>query len=310
MTADRASGTARLIAAATVMREGSGQQYLAGPEGAADWCRIFLSTNRADRLLLWSACSSLGQAWWRLAEWATIPGLVSHWMRRKREIDRLARQAAVDGFEQLVVLGAGLDSLAFRVDEQRVFGRIVLADRPTTLAVVRTATGASDATTLNSTGAAKTHGVGFLALDLARDDVSTLLAASREFDSNRATLVVIEGVLMYLSATNVERVLQSLASLPAPRARLIVSSMIQDERRPVGFQGQSRLVNYWLSRRQETMRWASSRSALLALLNECGWTAVRLVDLVGEEAGCGTTSSGLGSEVLAVAERAGRMRGQ
>ena len=239
-----------------------------------------------------------GRAWWRCAESIALRGIVSHWMRRKREIDRLARLAASDGFTQLVVLGAGLDTLAFRLSQERLYERVISADHPATLDVVRAAT-VRDAIANGS----ESREVEMLALDLVRDDVCAVLTAEPAFDPARATLVVIEGVLMYLAEPVVARVLRALATLQTPRLHLIASWMLAEPGQPIGFRGQSPLVPAWLRRRSEPMLWASTPPTLPPFLDGLGWSTLRLIDLDEEDPGVGGDSRGLRSEKLVVAER-------
>lgn len=283
-----------------------GGRGICGPAGAAAWCERFLSTNRSDRLLLRSARSTLGGIWWRLAEWASIPGLISHWMCRKRAIDQLVNEAAGDGFKQLIVLGGGLDSLAFRLADERVYDRILSADYPATLAVVRKATGSADSRVSSKPAVSV---VELISIDLERDDIYTTISASPEFDVRLPTVIVIEGVLMYLSAPTVERVLRSVARLSSARLRLVASSMIVDHPGdPPGFTGQSRWIRRWLSSRHEPMLWASTREGLLAKLVDIGWNNSRLLDLSQEDGGRRRHDAGLRSETLVTAERQGSDR--
>lgn len=303
MNAEQASGTARLIAAATVMREGvDGRRGISGPAGAGAWCERFLSTNRSDRLLLWSARSTMGRLWWRIAEWATIPGLVSHWMCRKHAIDKLASEAAADGFQQLIVIGGGLDSLAFRLDRERVYERILSADHPATLSLVRAATSWSDSDPQWTSPGFHAHNVELIPLNLDRDDVYGTIGLSHNFDARLPTVVVIEGVLMYLSPPTVELVLRSIARLSTARLRMIASSMIVDPGDSPGFSGQSRWVRRWLRRLHEPMLWGSTREGLLTMLAALEWSDVRVLDL--SEQGCGEhpDTIGLRSEIVVVAE--------
>lgn len=307
MNAERSSATARLIAAATVMCNSSRARSDEAPAGAAAWCERFLSARRADRLLLWSAHYWLGRCWWRLVELIATPGIVAHWMRRKREIDRLARQAAAEGFTQLIVLGAGFDSLAFRLDRERLYERVISADHPATLEVVRSALSRSGASALPPPPRADVdrsipHGVELLALDLACDDVRTVIRSARAFDSSRATFVVIEGVLMYLPESDVERVFRSIAALATAKVRLVASWMLAKPGQPIGFLGQSRLVGTWLSRRSEPMLWASTPPSLQAMLARAGWGDARIIDLTSGDTARGADAHGLASELLVVAQ--------
>jgi O-methyltransferase involved in polyketide biosynthesis len=264
---DRASATAVLIAAATVMRgESSGSGP--APTGAVAWCERFLSTTRGHRWLRRSVQCSPGRAWWRLVESMLLPGAVSHWMRRKREIDRLARDAAASGLTQLVVIGAGLDSLAFRNGQERLYPCIEL-----------------------------------ISVDMAQQDINAVLTAVPGFDRTRPTLVVIEGVLMYLPEPAVARVLRSIVSLPNPRVRLIISWMAAEPGKPVGFAGQSRFIPGWLRRRSEPKLWGSTPAAIPAFMDSLGWSNTRVIDLAGDDRFEPAEARGLRSEQLAVAER-------
>jgi O-methyltransferase involved in polyketide biosynthesis len=55
---------------------------------------------------------------------------------RKHAIETIARRSASEGFSQLMVLGAGFDSLAFRLTSDSTFARAVEADHPDTQRVV------------------------------------------------------------------------------------------------------------------------------------------------------------------------------
>jgi methyltransferase (TIGR00027 family) len=272
MKPNRASATARLIAAATVLREADPNVHHRPPRGAAAWCARFLSTNPADRLLLRSMRFWPTRMIWCGVERAALPGIVDHWMLRKREIDRLARQAGAQGFTQLIVLGAGMDSLAFRMAERGEFKAILSADHPATLSVIRTAL----------TNEANV-GVHLLAIDLTIDDVASTLTVADGFDANANTLFVIEGVLMYLRETKVRELLNAIHKLPTPRARVIASWMHAEPGREIGFHGQPGLVTRWLRRRAEPMLWGSTPEGIGMMLNELGWHDARLIDLARPE---------------------------
>lgn len=290
MKAHQASSTARLIAAATIMREHQGDPSQAAPRDAALWCERFLSQSHLDRFIKLSVKSPAGRVWWRAVERLVLPGIVSHWMRRKQEIDRIARLAAEDGFTQLVVLGSGLDTLAHRLMHEGVFGSVISADHPATLVSVRRA--------LNDAALR----VPMLDLDLTTDDLPSVLLACSSFDPGRSTLFVIEGVLMYLPEHVVAKVFRSIASLPVPNARLLASWMLQIPGRPMGFHDQAMLVPRWLKQIGEPMLWESMPAKVERLLIETGWNATRLIDLSETNPDDANAVRGLASERLLVAE--------
>ena len=217
-----------------------------------------------------------------------LRGIVDHWMRRKREIDALARMATAEGFGQLLVLGGGLDTLAWRNAEAESFARIVIADHPATLAAVRQA-------------AAPLPRMALAPLDL-RDGITREVIDA--LDPAADVLVVIEGVLMYLPEHSVERVLRDIACLPNPRVRLVASWMVKRPGAHIGFGGQSPVVGRWLTRCGEPMEWAAIPEDLDRLFAKCGFASAQQIRLDTPQ---GDDSSGAGiglpDERLVVAER-------
>lgn len=290
MKANKASGTARLIAAATIMQESARELGDAAPQGAAIWCRRFLSTSRTDRLLRWSVGTRPGRALWRILEHAALPGIVAHWMQRKRTIDRLARDAAEQGFTQLVVLGAGLDTLAFRLSEEGIFSRIVSADHPATLPVVRLAT------------ASLPIGPVLVPLDLGEPEAVEGFLSSGVIDPSQPTLFVLEGVLMYLPESAVARLLSSLSRFAYTRARLIASVMAAQDGKPIGFRGQARVIDSWLGHAGEPMRWACDAATASDFCDRLGWSNARSLHLASHRRADSSVRSEPLSEFLIVAD--------
>lgn len=293
MKAGLRSSTATLIAAATVLYAHGRNPAEAPPAGAAAWCERLLSTRRADRWLLRSVRFGPGKSFWKFIEWICAPGVAAHWMRRKRCIDRLARDACDEGFSQLIVLGAGLDTLALRMSEERVYQHVISADHPATLSTVRAAT--RDLT--------MPIGLEFLELDLSHEGFDRTLLGAHTFDRQRNTVIVLEGVLMYLQPSAVMRIIRSLAALPLPRIRLIASWMHAERGESIGFRGQSRLVPAWLRRNREPMLWASSPALLPPMLQDLGWQTAATIDLSKIEPALQHGTKRIEGEHLVIADR-------
>ncbi|HYL25538.1 MAG TPA: class I SAM-dependent methyltransferase, partial [Burkholderiales bacterium] len=201
MRADRPSSTAALIAAATVLLAGDARFAQFVPPGAADICARCLT----PRQLLLTRLRWLARA----AERATIPGLMLHFMLRKRWIERAVRGAIARGCRRVVVIGAGYDTLAARLAPPFPAVRFTEVDHPATQAVKRAAIAAS-------------ANLQFVAADLARVPLRQALPASRE-----ASVFIAEGLLMYLAAPEVDALLASLdgeiiftVMEPAPGGRI------------------------------------------------------------------------------------------
>jgi len=298
VNAKQTSLTATLIAAATVMCEHDLERP--PPVGAAPWCARFLRTTRQGRWLLASARLTAFRKCWGTLEHFALLGIVAHCMYRKRTIDRLTRMAAGEGFTQLVVLGAGFDSLAFRMHSEGTFAQVISADHPATLSTVKTAL-STVSDPAGGDAESSTPDIELLAIDLMSDDVQTVLSQTAAFDPHRATLFVIEGVLMYLPESEVARLLQALAELPCEHSRLIASWMQAANGLPIGFRGQSGLINRMLSLSNEKMLWGSTPEKLPSTLAEWGWSCSQIIDLGRHDPESPAPSIGLPSEQLVVA---------
>jgi methyltransferase (TIGR00027 family) len=110
-------------------------------------------------------------------------------------------QRKLPDLDQLVILGAGFDTRAFRLP-RRAGLRIFEVDAPKTQAVKRDV--------LERTGIDSSR-VDFVAADFGKDDWLACLEAAG-FDPGRPALFLWEGVTMYLARTAVETTLRKIAS--------------------------------------------------------------------------------------------------
>lgn len=98
MRAETPSGTAKLIAAATILLASERDEANPVPEDAEKLCRLFLSRGFSDRALALSAGFPPTRGLFRLLEAATLPGIIAHYWNRKHWIERRCRDAIRDGF--------------------------------------------------------------------------------------------------------------------------------------------------------------------------------------------------------------------
>jgi methyltransferase (TIGR00027 family) len=120
--------------------------------------------------------------------------------------DRLAISAMRDGVDQLVLLGAGLDTFAYRQPRWARRIRIFEVDLPAAQADKRAR--------LARAGIAEPRNVGYVAADFGSEDLVERLAVSG-FDPRRPAFAASLGVLIYLTAESVERVFDAVSKLAA-----------------------------------------------------------------------------------------------
>jgi methyltransferase (TIGR00027 family) len=253
----QASSTAKVIAAATIaLATDPTTAHLVSP-GAATWCKVFLSSRPADRLLAKSAQHPLGRALWRRLEQLTLPGIVEHYWHRKRWIEARCHQAMSADAKRLLVLGAGLDTLGLRLALRHPQLEVVEVDHP--------ATQAAKLQALHQAGHTAPTNLRFLACDLAHQAMPALAASPAP-----KTLTIAEGVLMYLQPDRVHALFDSVASSGAPGSEFIFSFMSLWPDGGHGFRPRSALIERWLAWRGEPFMWAWPPEGMPELLASHG----------------------------------------
>ncbi len=267
MKAGKASATARIIAAATVLcaHEPAAADLVA--PGAAAWCEAFLATTKGDRWLRASGRSAAARAAWRLVERATHPGIVRHWMLRKRWIESRVREAIAAGASQVVVLGAGLDTLGVRLAAERPDLRVVEIDHPATMAVKRSVVEMK----LGSGGPV-------LAEADFSDEGSRNVLPAEAIDRTRQAVFLAEGLLMYLPEARVRSLLGELATATEGASRLVFSFMIERDSGAIGFEPRSAPVSWWMAMKEERFRWSLDPARAVPFAQELGWSVTAHAD--------------------------------
>ena len=126
---------------------------------------------------------------------------------RSRVAEDEIAQAAAAGVTQYVVLGAGLDTFAYRNPHQAV--RVFEVDHPATQQRKRAR--------LAAAGIDAAGRVTFVPCDLTRDSLPAALAAAG-FDATKPAVFAWLGVVMYLERSQVMETLRYVASLPTGTA--------------------------------------------------------------------------------------------
>jgi len=257
MREDRPSSTAVLIAAATVFLSRDPRVSDLVPAGAAEACEGCLRT--LSRLAPVRAVSHPALRWTaRLAERATVPGLPLHFMLRKRWIEEAVRAALADGCPQVVVVGAGFDTLALRLSRDFPRPRFFEIDHPATQAWKRRALGDAG------------ENLSFVAADLSRVRLEAALAGSG-FDPAKRSAFVIEGLLMYLDDAEIGRIFGALRGLLAEGSRLAFTVMEPTPDGRFAFHNASFLVRRLLARWSEPFKSALARADAAAFLARFGF---------------------------------------
>lgn len=133
-------------------------------------------------------------------EWviAKAPGSYEYFIARTKFFDRVVREALDENLAQIVFLGAGYDSRAYRFGGRIRDTRIFELDVPSTQQRKRAM--------LEQAGVRVPAGLEFVPVNFTRDALDDVLAKAG-FDRSKQTLYVWEGVTYYLPAAAVEQTL-------------------------------------------------------------------------------------------------------
>lgn len=252
MTGDGPSRTALLVAGGVVYAAGDDRLCELVEPRAAELSRRMLQAARPSLLQLID--SRPGRWAIRALERWTIPGIIRHWNCRKVWLARAWESAQRDGFDTLIILGSGFDTLSLRV-AQSSGGTIqtIDVDHPATLKARQSAlSGFSE----------PSHS--YIAHDLGHPHVGDALRPA--ISNEKSVFVVIEGVLMYLEPDRVNELFRELAAMAARRLRVAFSFMEKIGDFAPAFRPRSRLVDLWLGFWREPFRSGLDPNALAAWL--------------------------------------------
>jgi methyltransferase (TIGR00027 family) len=262
----QASGTALLIAASLVLLHHDPKYSKAVSETAAILCtRLLEAHSRPTRLFLKIARQRWFRAIAKAIERITIPGILLHYALRKRCIARLARAALRDGTAQVVIIGAGFDSLSFELSREFPAAQFWEIDHPETQR--------SKSRAFPKIDNERFH---LLATDLSIGPLDAKRLIESGFDAVQPTFWVAEGLLMYLPTAVVSSLVMTLRELSAPGSGLLFTFMERRSDGQIRFRSQSKLVDFWLRKRGEPFLWGIARDDLVDFVRP--WRVVRFFD--------------------------------
>ncbi|MCG8349161.1 MAG: SAM-dependent methyltransferase [Chloroflexales bacterium] len=203
----------------------------------------------------------------RYIERTTIPGIAVHNVTRKRWIEDKAREAITLGCSQVVVLGAGYDTLAYRLHRQFSQVHWWEIDHPATQRCKRVA--------LDRHGGVQRN-LQLLPVDFTRQTLATVLQSTAGYDREAVSLFIAEGVLMYLTATEASDLLQAVHDHSGPHSRIVGTALAPAPDGRLAIQGASERVNRQLQRAGEPFHWGLARAALPAFLAAHAFRAIEI----------------------------------
>jgi methyltransferase (TIGR00027 family) len=272
MKAENPSATAYLIATSTLF---VAADPLAGqliPARAAELSASFVAArSRVARWTQEALRRKCVRPFVSALEGLTIPGIQLHYALRKLYLEETARAALSDsgGIHQVVIFGAGYDTLALRLHETFPAAQFIETDHPATQRRKTHALAAHHDARLERPQTPNLH---FLPLDLTRQQLASRTLLNFDgYRSDARTLFIAEGLLMYLSPSEVDHLFQTIRECGGAGSRVAFTFMEPQANGRVNFRTRSRAVDAWLSWRGEVFKWGIERAALPLYLRERGF---------------------------------------
>jgi methyltransferase (TIGR00027 family) len=268
MKEETPSATAQIVARNIVLVASTEKlSHLVAPAAARLSGWFVQAYSPQGELFLRRARRTLFQSLFRFYERVTIPGLALHQALRKRRIEEVVCAALEEGFNQVVVLGGGLDSLALRLHREFPQVNFLELDHPATQRVKREVIEAHQLAGAN---------LKLVAVDFTRQTLADCLAACPDYLPGAKTVFVCEGVLMYLEACEVDRIFAFIRQQAGEWKRFVFTFMEPDKSGRTNFRNSTWLVRLWLSWRKEPFKWGLHRAKLRDFLAARGFSMKEL----------------------------------
>jgi methyltransferase (TIGR00027 family) len=263
---EHASRTALLIAASLLLLRHDANYSRLVSKTSADLCVHVLEKHSSQTVLL---LKIVRQTWFqpmaKLLERITIPGILLHYALRKKCIRELVLSTLAEGIAQVVIVGAGFDSLSSELQPEFPMARFWEIDHP--------ATQRHKVRACSEIGIERVH---FVPNDLTAAGLDPQRLIASGFDSAKPTFWIAEGLLMYFPAKVVSSLMRTLGSLSAPGSQVALTFMEQQRDGHIRFHSQTKLVTWWLRTRGEPFLWGTTRSEIGEFIQP--WRVIRFFD--------------------------------
>ncbi len=203
-----------------------------------------------------------------LIEKLMIPGLTVHYVLRKKAIEDFVRSSLEKGVRQVVNLGAGFDSLGYRLALEFKSVSFIEVDHPATHSVKKEA--------LEKMGG-RPENLSLLDVDFNRDSLEQKIKSEPAFNKTKPAVFVIEGVLMYLDETKINELLVSLKKI-CPKGFRLVFTFITPEKE--GKHTHGPLLALYLKMTNEPLNWQINQNDLKSFMAK---NEINLVSVVKSE---------------------------
>ena len=223
--------------------------------------RIFSAQNRSDQIKR------------AVSDWEThFPGICNAILARTRFIDDCLEEAIQDGIQQVVILGAGYDTRAFRFKALTDHVAVFELDHRTTqkrkLEIIQRHLDGNTSSTR------------FIPIDFSVEDIADKLFA-HGYDHHLKTLFIWEGVTYYICASAVDRTLDFVNHYSPAQSRVVFDCFPSTVADGTTQLPEARALSQGLKRLGEEILFGIDLDQIFAFMNTRGFAAT--INLAGTE---------------------------
>ena len=228
-------------------------------------CQMFIEATEDGRKRLKQLNNRLFIAAVPFIENMFSPGLMLHYAVRKRFIEEACISAVEEGYSQVVNIGAGFDTLLWRLHSRFPDVYFVEIDHPATSNVKQQIV------------KEKRANLSLLAVDLSKTRLDEVLPDHAGFNPDRKTFYICEGVLIYLQSDRVREVFESLKRISKTSVRFAFTAIS-----PIGSPTNNMrlLLHLYLKVNKEPFAWSLELAEVETFVNSLGY---RLLDTADDE---------------------------
>ena len=255
-SSEKPSKTAALVAAARAYHMKHARPPIFADQFAIALCGKFWHTIVTSRFLSWFMVD--------IQLRALKPLLMGPIVRARFCEDRV-EQAAAEGIQQYVIVGAGYDSFAMR--------RTDLANKLTVFELDQTATQQTKRLRMKESGIPEPENLRFISADLNREDMFDVLVQNG-FDMAKPAIFSWLGVTYYLPLNTVKETLLKVAEKAAPGSEILFDYLTELSCTPEKWQiNQTKLADY-VADKGEPLITGLDPDQIEPFVRECGFVKV------------------------------------
>lgn len=258
MKPDEASFTALTVAQGILLRAGIPNTAKLVTDEVRDALNKILSSSKEGKKRLAQLKNPLFKNMLPLMEKLIMPGISLHYVLRKLYIEDYALKCIKEGVTQVINLGAGFDTLCYRLSKRFEDVNFIEIDHPATSRLKAEAFKNEPCKDKNLT---------LIQVDFTQQTLEDSLAPHPQFSNDRPTLFISEGVLVYLTEDQVRHQLRILREMTKIKPKLIFTYSEPDALKK---QNNAIILRLYLKMKGEPLNWTIMSNELGDFLqNNC-----------------------------------------